>query len=147
MRIDGLPVHPVTVHFPVALLTTSVLWDGIGLWTGTSLWWALSFYTLAAGLIASVPTLMTGFVEYARLSPDAPSQVTATRHLLLTGSAVCLFLASLLIRSSPDEPAGAQLLGALSCSGVGLLLLTIGGHLGARLVYQFGVGQETSPQE
>lgn len=140
MRLDGIPVHPITVHFPIALLTTSLVWDGIGLWTGASVWWTMSFWTLVIGLSAALPALLTGFVEYARLPSDASSQSTATWHLMLTGSAVTLFLVSLLVRGGPDEPSGVPLIGALTCSVIGLLLLTVGGHLGAQLVYHYGVG-------
>lgn len=146
MRLDGLPVHPVTVHFPIALLTTTLLWDGIGLWTGASLWWVMSFWSLAIGLASALPAIVTGFVEYARLPSENPAQSTATWHLMITASAVSLFLVSLLVRGGPDVPSGARLIGALACSGIGLLLLTVGGHFGARLVYQYGVGSNSEPE-
>lgn len=132
------------MHFPVALLATSLLWDGIGLWTGASVWWTMSFWTLVFGLATAFPAIATGFVEYAQLPSEAPVQSTATWHLMLTGSAVTVFLVSLLVRGEPTQPAGRRLIAALACSGMGLLLLTVGGHLGARLVYRYGVGHDGS---
>jgi len=142
VRLDNLPLHPLTVHFPVALLPVSVLWDGLGLWTGTALWWTMSFWTLALGLAASLPAMLTGFAEFATLPSDAPAGRTATRHLLCTGGAFTFFLISLLIRQHPGVPTGGRLGRALVCSMVGLGLLAVGGHLGATLVYQHGVGSE-----
>lgn len=141
MRVWNVPLHPMLVHFPVALLSVSLLWDGIGLWTGTPLWWALSFWTLVVGLGASLLAVATGLVDYAQLSAGTPAETIATRHLLFTGTAVTAFLVSLLVRGRPEELHGARLAGALACSGVGLGLLAVGGHLGALLVYQYGVGR------
>lgn len=117
------------------------MWDAIGIWTGSALWWAMSFWTLVVGLIAALPTIVTGFMEYARLSPDSPAEPMATRHLLLTGAAITAFLVSLLVRGAPDATLqNARLVGALACSGVGGALLAAGGHLGAVLVFRYGVG-------
>lgn len=140
MRISGLSLHSLFVHFPVALLPVSLLWDVLGLWTGDALWWTMSFWTLVVGLLAAVPTTGTGFVAYARLSPGSPAELTATRHLLFTAAALTAFLASLLVRGSPEELKGASRVVALICSGGGAALLAAGGHLGAVLVYRHGVG-------
>lgn len=145
MRIDSLLLHPLTVHFPVALLSVSVLWDGVGLWTGTSLWWTMSFWTLVVGLVTSLPALVTGFVEYADAALDPPSEETVTRHMILVGSAVTAFLVSLLFRGGSAVPEGGLRIGALFCSLMGLGLLVAGGHVGARLVYQYGIGQDRFP--
>lgn len=130
----------MSVHFPIALLSTSVLWDGLGLWTGAAVWWTLGYWTLGAGLVASLPAIATGFLEFVRLPPDAPAETLATWHLMLTGTAVASFLGSLLVRGGTDPLVGGRLMGALTCSIIGLGLLGIGGHLGAKLVYEYGIG-------
>lgn len=140
MRIDDLPLHPITVHFPIALLCTSVLWDGLGLWTNTSVWWTLSYWTLTGGLVTALPAIVTGFLEFVTLSLDAPTENLVTWHLMLTGTAVTSFLGSLLVRGGTGVPTGGRLIGALTCSVVGLGLLVAGGHLGAKLVYEHGIG-------
>lgn len=141
MRIDGLPVHPITVHFPVALLSVSVLWDALALWTGTGTWWTISYWTLVAGLIASLPAIATGFAEFVALPSDSPASTLVTWHLMLTGTAVTSFLGSLLVRPGMDALSGGRMAGALAFSLVGLVCLTAGGHLGAKLVYEYGVGR------
>lgn len=134
------------MHFPVALLPVSVVWDAVGLWLGTAQWWTMSFWTLALGLGASLPALLTGFVEFAKLPSESPAARTATWHLMLTGGAVTLFLTSLLIRGGPEMLEGERLIGAIGCSIVGLGLLAVGGHLGGTLVYQHRVGPEVPNQ-
>lgn len=141
MQMWGIPMHPMLVHFPVALLSTSVLWDGVGLWTGTPMWWELSFWTLVVGLLASLPAALTGFIDYVQLETDTPPERIATWHLMATGGAITVFLGSLLVRGGPEVLQGTRLVLALTCSGVGVLLLSVGGHLGAELVYEYGIGQ------
>lgn len=143
MRVWNVPLHPLLVHFPVALLSVSLLWDGVGLATGESLWWALSFWTLAVGLLTSLPAVATGLADYVDLSTETAVGKTATRHLLFTGAAITVFLASLLIRQGPAPIDGSRLLGAVTTSAIGLCLLAVGGHLGAVLVYDHGVGRQT----
>lgn len=130
----------MTVHFPIALLSTSVLWDGLGLWTGAAVWWTLGYWTLVVGLVTALPAIATGFLEFVTLPPNAPAGTLATWHLMLTGTAVASFLGSLLVRGGPEVPMGGRLMGALACSIVGLGLLAAGGHLGAKLVYEYRIG-------
>jgi len=143
MRFLQVPLHPMLVHFPVALLSVSLLWDGVGIVTAASVWWALSFWSLVVGLLAALPAAATGLVDYANLSTDTSAGSVATRHLLFTGAAIIAFLVSLLIRGGPDSLNGGEVIAAVASSAVGVGLLAVGGHLGARLVYEFGVGQAT----
>lgn len=140
VRFDDLPLHPVTVHFPIALLSVSVLWDALALWTGTTTWWTISYWNLIAGLVTSLPALATGFAEFVALPRDSDTEDLVLWHLGLTGTAVTCFLGSLLVRGDVTAPTGARLVGVLAFSIVGLALLVIGGHLGANLVYEHRLG-------
>jgi uncharacterized membrane protein len=128
------------VHFPVALWTTSVVWDALGLWLGAASWWTLSYWSLAAGLAIALPAVASGFAEFLRIPKDDPAEKTAIRHMYAMSGATILFLGSLLLH----RPAGAPqpLLPALAASLAGLVLLTAGGVLAARLVYGYGVGMQ-----
>ena len=126
------------VHFPVALWTASVAWDALGLGLGAASWWTLSYWCLAAGLAMALPAIATGFAEFLRIPKGDPAEKTAVWHMYAMSGAAILFLSSLLLH----RPAGAPqpLLPALAASLAGLLLLTAGGVLAARLVYGYGVG-------
>lgn len=136
LRIAGHPIHPVLVHFPVALWPVSLLGDIVGLWRGDPLWWQLSFWCLALGLIAALPTIAAGFIDYAWLPNDHPALGTANAHMLLMSSATIAFLVSLLVRGGP---AATTL--AIAFSALGITLLVAGGWLGGTLVYRHGVGR------
>ena len=55
------PLHPLFAHFPVALWTTSIAWDVLGLYTGSTQWWSLGYGCLAAGLVVALPAIAHEF--------------------------------------------------------------------------------------
>lgn len=141
LRIAGHPIHPALVHFPVALWPTSLLGDVVGLWGGDPLWWQLSFWCLALGLIAALPAIAAGLLDYASLPNDHPALGTANAHLLIMSGATTVFLVSLLVRAGPAAAPPPSSMVALSFSLVGMALLLVGAWLGGALVYRHGVGR------
>jgi uncharacterized membrane protein len=140
LRVFGHPLHAVLSDFPLALLGTSLLWDAAGLRRGEAVWWAISFWSIAAGLVAAVLAACAGAVDYASIRQGHPALGVATRHMLLMLTAVCLYLASLLVRGGAGAPAGKSLLAVLGLEAVGVLLLSIGGWHGGHLVFHYGIG-------
>jgi uncharacterized membrane protein len=140
LRVFGHPLHAVLSDFPLALLGTSLLWDSVGLWRGEAVWWAISFWSIAAGLSAAALAAFAGAVDYAGIRQDHPALGAATRHMLLMLTAVCPYLASLLVRGGAAAPAGKSLFAVLGLEAVGVLLLTVGGWYGGHLVFHYGIG-------
>ncbi|MGE5131067.1 MAG: DUF2231 domain-containing protein [Sphingomonadaceae bacterium] len=132
------PLHPLFAHFPVALWTTSIAWDVLGLYTGSTQWWSLGYGCLAAGLVMALPAIATGFYEFMRLARGHPAERTVVRHMGAMSGAAVLFLGSLLLRKPWAAPQPAP--GALALSLAGLACLAVGGALAARLVFGHGVG-------
>jgi uncharacterized membrane protein len=135
----GHPLHPAFVHFPVALWSVSLLWDGLWVATGAERWWHAGYWSLAAGSAMAVPALLTGFLEYVRLPREHPGERSVVAHGAVMSAAAAAFVASLLLRQPTPPPAWSPLQGTLSAAG--FLLLLAGGWLAARLVYSHGVGQ------
>jgi uncharacterized membrane protein len=132
------PLHPLFAHFPVALWTTSVAWDALGLYTGGARWWPLAYGCLAAGLATALPAVATGFYEFMRVPQDHPASKTVVWHLSAMSAAAVSFLGSLLLRQPWAAP--QPMLGALALSLAGLACLAAGGVLAARLVFGYSVG-------
>ncbi len=147
LRVFGHPLHAVLSDFPLALLGTSLLWDGVGLWRGEALWWAIAFWSIVAGLAAAVLTAFAGAVDYAAIRQDHPALGAATRHMLLMLTAVTPYLASLLVRGGAAPPAGRSLLAVLGLEVVGVALLAIGGWYGGHLVFHYGVGGDAGGRD
>jgi uncharacterized membrane protein len=142
LKLFGHPVHPALVHFPVALWSISLLWDGVGLILGDPLWWAMSYWSLALGVGFALPAMAAGYWDYFTIEVTAPAHPTALRHAVVMGGAASLFLVSLIARGDAQPPEGAPLIVSLVSSVVGVALLAWGGWLGGTLVYRFGVGRD-----
>ena len=140
-RVAGHPLHPALVHFPIALWLAAVLWDLAGAWSRDPLLRQMSYWCLALGLAAALPTIVTGLVEFLSIQPGHPALDVATAHMMTMLCATAAFGASWAIRAAAgaasDPSMWALLLGFL---GAGLLLA--GGWLGGTLVYRHGIGRE-----
>lgn len=138
LRLAGHPIHPLLVHFPVALWTLAIVADIGGLITGDAWWWQASFGCQALGVLAATVAMAAGVLDYATLARNHPAQDTAVAHMLVMGTAWLAFLASLGLRGLPQG--ATPPLAAILAAAAGFLAMAIGGWLGGRLVYHFAVG-------
>jgi uncharacterized membrane protein/nitrite reductase/ring-hydroxylating ferredoxin subunit len=139
--INGHPIHPMLVPFPIAFLTATVVCDVVGWLSGSAQWsrtgaW-LSLAGIGTALIAAVP----GLVDYFQsIPPQSSGKRRATYHLAVNLSTVSLFAAGWLFRRDgidlqPDLP-----IVLLEVAGLGLLV--VGGWLGGTLVNRNFIGPE-----
>jgi len=143
-RFAGHPLHPAVVHFPVALWSVSLVWDALAAWTGAATWWHAGFWCLAAGLVMALPAAATGLMEFITIEDAHPAAATATQHMLVMLCAVCVYAVALVIRAGPAALEGWRLIAVLLLSASGLVLLAVGGWLGGKMVYTYGVGRSDS---
>ncbi|SRR5579871_3052726 len=143
LRVLGHPAHAPLTHFPLALWTAGFLGNLLYAWRPDLFWWHFAFWNTALGLALGSLTLGTGFYDYAFI-PGEKTQVqeTAIRHMMAMLTAACCFGAALYFNRGEGPADSTQKILALSCSGLGALLLHCGGWLGGQLVYHFGVGRE-----
>jgi uncharacterized membrane protein len=116
LRVFGHPLHAILSDLPAAFLGTSLLWDFVGLWRGEAIWWAISFWTIAAGLAFAVLAALAGMIDYAAIPEKHPAQSTATRHMLVMLTALAPYCFSLVVRHGPAPPAGKSKPPASCCS-------------------------------
>jgi uncharacterized membrane protein len=141
-QIAGHPLHPALVHFPVGLWLAAVLWDLVGWWKSPGpLWWQMSYWCLALGLVAALPTIATGVLEFLAIEPGDAAIDTATMHMMAMLSAAAIFGASWVLRAKAGA-ATAPTGWALALAFVGAAVLAVGGWLGGTLVYRHGIGRE-----
>lgn len=142
MRLFGHPIHPVLVHFPIAFWTLATL-AYVGAVAGFDApLVAVAKFANAGGLLMAVPAMAAGVLEYRSIDVKSEAFRIATSHLMLMASAWTLFLAGLLLPLSPSIAPAAAGLAAAIASVIGFLLLSVGGWLGGRLVYEFGTGMK-----
>ncbi|MFQ6616615.1 MAG: DUF2231 domain-containing protein [Fidelibacterota bacterium] len=128
-------VHPLFVHFPIALFSTSWLCDVLGVrFKKESLhqagWWCLTF-----GVLSAVFTVGTGFLaDTVTGHMSDPFPLYSTHGVVqLTASAVFLFLFVWRWRLGVRLPDRPGLYVYLGLGAVATALIFYGGHLGAQL--------------
>jgi uncharacterized membrane protein len=140
--VRGLPGHPL--HPPLTDVT-------VGLYTGASVsailaalgvseenlvtaWWL----ALVGGLIVTVPTALTGLLEWLTISRGTQLWRTATLHLTAMVSATVFFLIAAVVGhgSYVDRTVDA---GPIVLTLIGFGLLTLGGWLGGAIVFTYGM--------
>jgi len=139
MRVFGHPLHPMLVHFPIAFWTLATVCDALAL-AGLAQTWRFGWLALAIGTTAALPTAIAGLLDFARL--EARAMKTGTLHMALMGCAFLVYTAALGLRTRAWAPLPVPGLSAILCSVAGFLLLAIGGHFGAALVYRYSAGRE-----
>lgn len=127
LRFQGIPIHPMLVHFPLAgwSVTAFLAWPGLYYPQLAE----LALWSNVLALVFAPVAVVAGIMEFLGLPDDVDVLRTANRHMLLAGTALVVFIASLVLQAK-----GMQVASAIS-SSVGFVVLLFAGHSGARLVY------------
>jgi nitrite reductase/ring-hydroxylating ferredoxin subunit/uncharacterized membrane protein len=139
----GHPVHPLLIVLPLGTWTSGVLLDWLGGKSGEK----AADLLLGAGLASAVPTVATGYSDWADTEPASDRvRRIGLAHATLNASAVGLVGASLAARAAGSRGRG-KLFALAGFGAVG-----VGGYLGGHLAYAEGVGVnmatfEDYPQE
>lgn len=147
--VRGLPGHPLHPPLTDATIGMYVLAAGlaiVGKAGGIQLAAAKGMWlALIGGLIISIPTALTGLVDWLSIEWGTARWRTATLHLTAMVSAVALFALA-----AWQQYDGYQH-GRVATSGLiltlcGAAVLTIGGWLGGTLVFVHGTRVLNAPQ-
>ena len=125
------------IPYPFALLSSAWAFDIAGR-VAQRYWWSttaeqLTYTGIATALVAAVP----GIVDYfGTVPPQSSARRSATRHALCNLSGVACFALAAVTRRRDGYASNRGI--AMATIGTGLL--SIGGWLGGKLVYQERVG-------
>ena len=75
------PLHPIVVHFPIALLPMSVAADTIGLFGHIVSLSPTAVWTILAAAAASLATVAAGFYDMSRAPLSENTHVRVHRHM------------------------------------------------------------------
>ena len=137
--LPGHPIHPPLTDATIGIYTFATLAGlievlGITERNGAIGWWL----ALIVGLVATVPTALTGLADWLTITWRSELWWTATYHLLAMVTATVFFgLAAIFGHDSythADVSAGAYVL-----TLIGFGLLTLGGWLGGTIVFVHGM--------
>ena len=137
--LPGHPIHPPLTDVTIGTYTFATVAGlaevtGITENSGAYGWWI----ALIFGLIVTVPTALTGLLDWLTITWGTPLWKTATLHLTAMLSATVFFaLAAIFGHASYTH--GNVSSGAFVLTVIGFGLLTLGGWLGGAIVFVHGM--------
>jgi nitrite reductase/ring-hydroxylating ferredoxin subunit/uncharacterized membrane protein len=134
----GHPFHPLLILLPLGSWTSAVLLD----WLGGKDSQKAADILLGAGIVSAVPTVATGFADWADTEPASDTvRRVGIAHAALNATGTVLFAGSLAARAGGSRARGKL----LALAGVGAV--SASGYLGGHLTYAEGVGVDMTTFE
>jgi uncharacterized membrane protein len=135
----GHPSHPPFTDATIGIYTAATAFGvlsalGVSEENLATAWWL----ALVLGLVVTLPTALTGFVDWLGISWGTPLWRTATLHLSSMLTASVFFLIAALVGHGDyvDKSVGGL---ALILNLIGFAFLTLGGWLGGAVVFTHGM--------
>jgi uncharacterized membrane protein len=144
----GAPMHPIFVHFTIALTSASLIFDALGFFSGRASLTAAGGWTLVGSALMTLATLSTGLTSAAR----APVEEGEARSFLRAHMALGFIFYGLLVaiffwRISLWQSGRSVSWLYLAALAFVSLVMTVQGYLGGELVYRYGVEVEQAYRE
>ncbi|MFF5180417.1 DUF2231 domain-containing protein [Micromonospora sp. NPDC000316] len=138
LRVQGHPIQPMLVTFPLGLFVSATVFDLTDVLGGPAFLGEVGYWTGVAALFAAALTVVAGMVDLWDVPGDRTRR-TAIAFNMTNAAMAGMFLVACLVRAqSPQRGASVAILVAE------LVALAIGGvgvRLGARLMRQFEAGR------
>jgi uncharacterized membrane protein len=137
------PLHPMVVHFPIALLSTALLFEVLEALLKRDFFREAALWLLGLGTLGAVVAAVTGILQEDTVEAAGVPERALEQHETAAFATIAVFAALLAMRWFrgrrwiPNHPAIFSVL-ALT----GLILLGLTGYLGGGLVYTHGAGVE-----
>lgn len=130
------PLHAVLTDIPIGSWTVAAVLDGIAMMGGSRGFNKAADAAVVIGLVGAAGAAVTGLNDWADVD-GAPRRIGLV-HAMLNIGAVGMYLTSSIARKRGNRTAG-RVWGA-----VAYLVVSASAHLGGNLVYEHGVGVESS---
>lgn len=142
-----IPFHPMLVHFPIALLFASVLFDVASTALTRDSLREAAQWLLGLGLLGGIVAAIAGGQAEGAAEKAGVAEALIETHealaYLTLGIMAVLFLSRLLLRNRFGTKA---LIAYFMVAAIGLVAISATGHTGGNLVYEHGAGVHTAEQ-
>jgi len=134
-------IHPLFVHFPIALILVTLLFEGLWWITKKDQYRFFATYLLYLSALSAITTVITGFIASDSFGHDSPGHDFVHEHrdvmLWMSGILLVTTLSVIFVRSLREGKMRRLLILALFVISA---LLVYGADKGGRLVFEFGMG-------
>jgi uncharacterized membrane protein len=134
-QVFGVPLHPLLVHFPIALWLLVPVLDVATLVAGPDPWKMLALIATLVGSVIGALAIVTGLLEYIDPSLVGIDIRLAARHGVRTSLAWVIFTARAVIVMASGSNAQWFITLCLGLDLIGCALLVQGVLYGSRQVY------------
>lgn len=138
--IQGHPVHPILVGFPIAMWVVGFVFYLISTrWANPGLW-AAGFYCVIAGCVCAVMAAAAGIIDWLfTVPPESSAKQRGLIHGGLNSLCLLLFIYVAYRLGSPSTAPDSM---TLVLMAVGVVILAVAGWMGGTLVYRNQIGVE-----
>lgn len=141
--IDTQLLHPMIVHFPIALLIVGLLADAIGLFSKKEFYSKAGFYLLILGTLGVLAAYFSGDLAGEGVTEAGPLKQALENHEEAAELSVWLMAAAALLRITfviIKKYAGILKWGAFTLFLIGVLSIARTGYYGGELVFKHAAG-------
>lgn len=129
-------VHPMLVHFPIALLPTAIAADAVGALTGNRSLMETGKTLMPLAVAGMAATGVAGFAAQEAVRAEGEAHEMLVTHRNLNVGLLLMSAGLAVLRAGQERPGPGYLLAGLA----GAALMTYSGYLGGKMVYRHGVG-------
>jgi len=132
-------IHPLLVHFPIALLSCFFILEVLGFILKKPCWREAASYFLYLGALGTVITVIAGFqAAYTVIHSETVHHIMLRhQHFGVTVLTLAVILSIWRLKSGVTLKGGKQYF-FLLLSGLMCLLMVLGADLGGHMVYNYG---------
>ena len=147
--MSAIPLHPVVVHAPVALLIVSAVFELIGRATDGAWWRKAAFAMLIVGVLGAGVAVITGNEAGEAAEKQGVPEQAVDAHEDIAKWTLWIGIAAVLVRAAAGRAGAAR--GAVSSLGLLLHLtaavtVSLAGYRGGKLVYEHGAAVQKLSQ-
>jgi uncharacterized membrane protein len=134
-------LHPIFVHFPIALWPTAVLFLATGILRDQPPIWRAGCWLLHLGTLAAIATIATGYIAADQLGHDTPGHdLVHTHRDIMIAAASCSALTSVAVLLTRERLTRGIQWGLLLLACTATLVAMVGADRGGEMVYRYSIG-------
>jgi len=139
-------IHPMFVHFPLALLSVGLLFDVLGYFLKKQSLSHAGWWCFALGVISAIVTVFTGIQAEHTVSVSGEAHEILEQHEHFQTYSTIVFVGLLIWRSITRGAIPRLAIAYFIVTAIAVAAILYGSHYGGRLVYEYGVGTAVQPQ-